>query len=143
MPASIAATSSRVSGLVGATPLPSPTNTGWIWRIETMGASELFVRILGECADPARGACSEHQCNSRNQQHDQYDIPECVFIEPAIELQAKPCAGEQRRQPDQEQAQGVRADHAGATEPCASHQEDRDRGRLKHRTLLVAGPAAP
>ena len=35
MPASMAATSSFVRGLLMSTPDTSPTNTGWIWRIET------------------------------------------------------------------------------------------------------------
>src|ERR1043165_1167283 len=40
MPASSAATSSRVSGWRRSTPETSPTNTGWIWRIESMAISQ-------------------------------------------------------------------------------------------------------
>src|ERR1700742_2899899 len=98
MPASIAAASSRVSGVVRSTPLTAPTNTGWIWRIETMGASKCVRRFYENVPARQEPACSKHQCNSRNQQHDQHDLPECGFIEPDIEPQAEPGAAGQRRQ---------------------------------------------
>src|SRR4030095_8523478 len=50
MPASIAAACSRVSGFVRSTPETSPTNTGWIWRIDSMGASKGSLRGFYENA---------------------------------------------------------------------------------------------
>ena len=60
MPASTAATSSRDSGLVTSIPDTSPTNTGWIWRIETLIAVSSSAKDFEAGRGPGASAEAHH-----------------------------------------------------------------------------------
>src|SRR5260370_36455513 len=58
-----------------------------------------YARALG-C--PA-WSCLDHQHDARQQQQRQHDLAERGLVEPAVQFEAEPGAGEQRRQANQEQ----------------------------------------
>src|SRR5215831_2478558 len=60
----------------------------------------------------------------------------------SIELQPDPRPGQQCRKAEDEEPSRVRRYCAAYSQPQAAHGEYRDANRLKHRALLVLGPAA-
>src|SRR6516165_576127 len=82
-----------------------------------------------------------HHHDAGAQQKDQHNLAELRFIEPTVEFETQPGAGEQDWKPDGKQPDDVVRNRALGTKPGSAHRESGDPNGLKYGALLILGPA--
>src|SRR4249920_3221018 len=99
-----------------------------------------YGRVCALRAFPVVGStpCRCDKRHSGHQEQDENHLAKRAFIELAVEHPAQPCPDEQRRQPEQEQADGVEGDQADTAEGRDDHEKACNAGRLKNGSLLIA-----